>query len=110
VGVRSLPEVRIRLAYLIAVTEWLPQAPVAPPDSRTPLKHLQKPGIFNHHFLDNRRAVQAPMRMGANSYMSFELPKFSDRSEPSRPKESNDEINLKSNDGPTFPPIVKGKP
>jgi hypothetical protein len=42
--------------------------------------------------------------------MSFELPKFSDRSEPSRPKESNDEINLKSNDGPTFPPIAKGKP
>jgi hypothetical protein len=61
----------MRSAYLIAVTEWLPQAPVAPPDSRTPSKHLEKPGIFNHYFLDNQRAVQAPEQMGANPYVLF---------------------------------------
>jgi hypothetical protein len=61
----------MRPAYLIVVTEWLHQASVAAPDYRTPSKHLEKPGIFNHHFLDNLRAVQALMRMGANSYISF---------------------------------------
>jgi hypothetical protein len=59
----------MRPAYLIVVTKWLPQAPVPAPDSRTPSKHLEKPDIFNHHFLDNQRAVQAPEQMGANSYV-----------------------------------------